>query len=118
MRTYVGKLCDTLIRAGTNNAHRVFKDQFNFHLTAFGKFPMAIWNKLLGGDGQNNDEVAEIKKNLNDGTAVMLDVRRQEERDTVHLKGSIFIPVADIQSLDAGMTELPNLPKDKIVYCH
>lgn len=78
---------------------------------------MAFWHKLLGGES-TDDSFDEIKQNLNEAKAVMLDVRGQDERDAVHLKDSIFVPISEIKSLEAGATELGGLPKNKIVYCH
>ena len=78
---------------------------------------MAFWHKLLGGD-QTGHSIDQIKQNLREGKALMLDVRGQEERDQVHLKNSIFVPIANIKDLPADTRELPALPKDKVIYCH
>ena len=74
------------------------------------------FGKQLGNS--SSDSFDEIKRNLSDGKAVLLDVRGQEERDLVHLKDSIFIPGTEIKSLEPGVSEVGDLPKDKIVYCH
>ena len=78
---------------------------------------MAFWNKLLGGD-ETGDDIDQMKANLKSGKAVMLDVRGQDERDSVSLKDSIFIPIADIKALDSTAKEVAGLPQDKIIYCH
>ena len=64
------------------------------------------------------DTPEQIRANIKEGKAVMLDVRSQEERDAGYLKDSIFIPITEIKALPAGATELRDLDKTKIVYCH
>ncbi len=78
---------------------------------------MAFWHRWLGGDA-TSDSHDQIRQNLSDGKAIMLDVRSQRERDTIHLKDSIFIPFAEIRSIAPQAEEVPQLPKDKIIYCH
>ena len=78
---------------------------------------MAFWHRWLGED-TTADSFDQIKQNLAEGKAVMLDVRGQRERDGLHLKDSIFIPFNEVRSLDPDSGEVPGLPKDKIVYCH
>ena len=78
---------------------------------------MAFWHRWLGAD-KTADSLDQIKQNLNEGKAIMLDVRGQRERDSLHLKDSIFIAYAEIRTLDPHASEIPGLPKDKIIYCH
>ena len=78
---------------------------------------MALWHKWLGGD-KTTDSIDQIRQNLSEGKAVMLDVRGQRERDGLHLKDSIFIAYKEIRALDRDAEEVPGLPKDKIIYCH
>jgi len=78
---------------------------------------LAFWHRWLGGD-KTEDSLDQIKQNLNEGKAVMLDVRGQRERDGLHLKDSIFIPFNEVRALAPETTEIPGLPKDKIIYCH
>ena len=78
---------------------------------------MAFWQNIFGGD-KTEDSIEQIKQNLDDGKAVMLDVRGQDERSAIYLKNSIFIPISEIKALNSDVTELDGLPKDKIIYCH
>ena len=68
------------------------------------------------------DPLAEAKKGLADGSAVMVDVRSQGEWDAGHLEGAIFLPITEIQekSRREGFAEwiATKIPKDKIVYTH
>ena len=64
------------------------------------------------------DSLAEVKKNVESGKAVLLDVREQSEWDAGHVKGAILIPRSKltVDSELAGL--LKQLPKDKIIYTH
>jgi phage shock protein E len=64
------------------------------------------------------DSLAEVKKNVESGKAVLLDVREQNEWDAGHVKGAILIPRSKlaVDSELAGL--LKQLPKDKIIYTH
>lgn len=64
-----------------------------------------------------NDTLAEIKLNVDEGKAVLVDVRSQEEWSKGHLKTSIFLPVTSLQkhSLDRNKVA-ETLPKDKVIY--
>jgi rhodanese-related sulfurtransferase len=58
------------------------------------------------------DSLEIVKKNVSDGTAVLVDVRSQEEWNQGHLDGSIFVPVTSLQkhSFDSAQLE-KTLPK-------
>ena len=64
------------------------------------------------------DSLAEVKKNVESGKAVLLDVREQSEWDAGHVQGAILIPRSKlmVDSELAGL--LKQLPKDKIIYAH
>lgn len=82
---------------------------------------MSLFQKLFGGKPAHrhtDDDWDTIQKNIDNGSAVMLDVRSQEEWDAGRLDKAIFIPITQIKSLPPGATSLDGLPKDKIVYCH
>ena len=63
------------------------------------------------------DSLAEIKRAVEEGKAVLVDVREKKEWDEGHIKGAIFLPLSAIED---GLTaaELKPLPKDKIIYVH
>jgi len=80
---------------------------------------MSIWDKLVGGKPKQTADSPElIRKNISDGTAVMLDVRSQGERDDGYLKDSIFIPITEIKELSPDVKTIENLPKEQVIYCH
>ena len=66
--------------------------------------------------------LAEARMSIAAGTAVMVDVRSQEERDAGHLDGSIYLPITQIKE-KAEKEEFSEwvagkLPKGKIIYFH
>ena len=66
--------------------------------------------------------LAEANELISAGTAVMVDVRSQEERDAGHLEGSIFLPITQIKEAAGnegfGDWAAGKIPKGKIVYLH
>ena len=64
------------------------------------------------------DTLADVKKNVESGKAIIVDVREQNEWDAGHLKGAILVPRSElaVDSELAGL--LKQLPKDKVIYTH
>lgn len=68
--------------------------------------------------GHTKDTLADVKKNVDAGKAVILDVREQNEWDAGHLKGAILMPRSKL-TVDAELAGLlKQLPKDKVIYTH
>ncbi len=66
------------------------------------------------GDDGFHMSVQELKSRLDRGEQVtLLDVRRQDERETVHL-GGVFIPLDELKE---RLGEL-NQEREIVVYCH
>jgi phage shock protein E len=64
------------------------------------------------------DTLADVKKNVDSGKAIIVDVREQNEWDAGHLKGAILMPRSKLQ-VDAELAGLlKQLPKDKVIYTH
>jgi phage shock protein E len=64
------------------------------------------------------ETLAEVKKNVDSGKAIIVDVREQNEWDAGHLKGAILIPRSKL-TVDAELAGLlKQLPKDKVIYTH
>lgn len=68
------------------------------------------------------DPLTEAKEGIAAGTAVMVDVRSQEERNAGHLDGAIFLPITKIKE-KAGQEGFPEwaagkIPKGKVIYLH
>jgi rhodanese-related sulfurtransferase len=62
------------------------------------------------------DSLAIIKKNVAAGTAVLVDVRSEQEWNRGHLKGSIFVPVTTLRKGGDPKKLAKVLPKNKVLY--
>lgn len=62
------------------------------------------------------DSLPAIKKNVDDGKAVLVDVREKVEWDTGHVEGAILLPLSELQK--EVKAQAARLPKDKIIYTH
>jgi rhodanese-related sulfurtransferase len=62
------------------------------------------------------DSLKVVKQNVDDGKAVMVDVRSQEEWDQGHLDDSLFLPVTMIRKGKYPAAATKTVPKDKVVY--
>jgi rhodanese-related sulfurtransferase len=61
------------------------------------------------------DSLATVRKNVDDGKAVLVDVREKREWDAGHVEGAILLPLSELQKNAAIGSKLP---KDKIIYTH
>jgi len=72
--------------------------------------------------GHTQDTLAMVRERLEEGTAILVDVREQEEWDEGHLEAAKLVPLSELQrrSEAQGVSEpfAPLLPSDKIIYCH
>ncbi len=85
-----------------------------FALTLFGLTWFAQADEPLT---HTKDTPAEVKKNLQEKKAVLIDVRSLEEWNDGHLKDAVSIPIKDLEK-KIDETKLKELAKDKIVYTH
>jgi rhodanese-related sulfurtransferase len=66
----------------------------------------------------SKDSVDTIKARVQQGQAVLLDVREQDEWDAGHLKDARLLPLSDLKAGTANGRIAELLPPGKIVYCH
>ncbi len=94
-----------------------YKKGFLLMIKLFSSFivfcTLTLTNAAFSSE-HTKDTEAEIKKNLADGSAILLDVRETSEWDAGHLSQAINVPLS---VLKAG-NGTSNLPKDKILYLH
>jgi phage shock protein E len=62
------------------------------------------------------DSLEVIKKNVDSGKAVLVDVRSIEEWNKGHIEGSIFLPVTSLRKGGNPKVLAKTLPKKKILY--
>jgi rhodanese-related sulfurtransferase/quercetin dioxygenase-like cupin family protein len=63
------------------------------------------------------DTLDVVERNVAQGSAVLVDVRSQEEWDEGHIEGSVFVPVDSLRKHSLDPKKLAKtLPKNKILY--
>jgi rhodanese-related sulfurtransferase len=60
----------------------------------------------------------EVKKAVDEGRAVLLDVREKPEWDAGHIKGARLLPLSALQDGVKAEDLARTVPKGKVVYCH
>jgi rhodanese-related sulfurtransferase len=65
-----------------------------------------------------SDSLAEVKKNVEAGKAVIVDVREPSETDAGYVKGAILLPQSKLKVESELAALLKTLPKDKVIYTH
>jgi rhodanese-related sulfurtransferase len=60
------------------------------------------------------DSLDDVKKNVSDKKAVLVDVREQSEWDDGHLDGATLVPLSALKKGEQS----DSLPKDRIIYAH
>jgi rhodanese-related sulfurtransferase len=63
------------------------------------------------------DTPADVKKALENKSAILIDVREQGEWDEGHLKDARLVPLSKLKKDDVKEV-VKDLPKDKVLYCH
>lgn len=64
------------------------------------------------------DSLEQVKLNLKDRKAVLLDVRDKDEWDEGHLTDATLVPLGKLRKKETADDLLKSVPKDKIVYTH
>jgi ubiquinone/menaquinone biosynthesis C-methylase UbiE len=69
--------------------------------------------------GHTTDSLADVRKGLDDGTAVLIDVREQSEWDAGHLVDATLVPRSELLKIATDRKKVSGkVPSDKIVYTH
>lgn len=64
------------------------------------------------------DTLDHVKENLSKKTAVLIDVREQDEWSAGHLKAASLVPLSELKAGIAEADLAMRVPKDKVIYCH
>ena len=64
------------------------------------------------------DTLADVKKYVEAGKAVIVDVREDSEWKESHVKGAIHLPQSKLRDEAAAEELIKKLPKDKVIYTH
>ncbi len=64
------------------------------------------------------DKLADVKKAVDDGKAVLIDVREESEWKDGHVKGAKHLSMSDLKAGVSAEKLKEFFPKDKVVYLH
>jgi phage shock protein E len=64
------------------------------------------------------DSLAEVRKNIAEKKAVLVDVRETVEWTAGHIAGAISLPIVEIERKKIAPEVLAKLPKDRILYTY
>ncbi len=69
-----------------------------------------------------DDSLDDVKRNIAENKAVLVDVREQREWDRGHVKDALLVPLSHLNQVakdpEAKKALMEKLPKDRIIYCH
>lgn len=72
---------------------------------------------LAGAAEHTKDSLSDVKKNIDDEKAILVDVREQKEWDSGHIEDAVFLPLSSLRD-GVSKDELKPLPKDQVLYLH
>ena len=64
------------------------------------------------------DSLDQVKTNLQNGKAVLLDVRDKDEWDEGRIEGARLVPLLKLRKPELASELLKDVPRDKIIYTH
>jgi rhodanese-related sulfurtransferase len=64
------------------------------------------------------DSLQTVKKNLQEGKAILLDVREKSEWDAGHLEHAVLVPLSKLKTSEDPKKLAKELDTKKIIYCH
>jgi rhodanese-related sulfurtransferase len=85
--------------------------------TAFAFTALAITAAYSVADEHTKDTPADVKKAIENKSAILIDVREQSEWDEGHLKDARLVPLSKLKK-DEAKALIKDLPKDMVIYCH
>jgi phage shock protein E len=78
--------------------------------------------KICSGAEHTKDSLDEVKQNLSEKKAILIDVREQKEWNNGHLQDARLLPLSQLRQIskDSALQQKleKDLPKDRIIYCH
>jgi len=80
--------------------------------------PQVLYGKDSDALEFTKDSLAEVRKNVGEGKAILVDVRDLVEWNAGHVRGAAHLPWRDLQGKNGDRLLLEKLPKDKIVYTY
>ncbi len=74
--------------------------------------------QFMGQPPHTDASLQTIREALQDETAVLIDVREQDEWDAGHLTDAKLVPLSDLREPADRERIAAELPRDKTIYCH
>jgi len=87
-----------------------------FGLLTIGEF--ALLAPLAEAADHTTDSLTEVRKNVADRKAVLVDVRETVEWNSGRIAGAISLPFMEIERRKIAPAVLAKLPKDRILYTY
>ncbi|MCA9062250.1 MAG: c-type cytochrome [Planctomycetaceae bacterium] len=78
----------------------------------------AVPPSAFSSAGHTLDRIADVKERVAKGSAVLVDVREQEEWDAGHLADAVLVPLSAVRDGMVPESFTSRLPKGKPVYVH
>lgn len=78
----------------------------------------SLQTPLASAAEHTRDSLETVKKRVDKGDAVLLDVRELSEWKAGHIKDAKFSPLSSLKTSQGVEEAAKKLPKDKIIYCH
>ena len=79
--------------------------------------PQILYSRDSDALDFTKDSLAEVRKNVSEGKAILVDVRDLVEWNAGHVQGAAHLPWRDLQGKKSDQL-LEKLPKDKIIYTY
>jgi rhodanese-related sulfurtransferase len=78
------------------------------------------WNRSEASALEHTGDSTEtVRKHVESGAAVLVDVRSDDEREEGHIKGSIHLPITELESEDFDHSKVLDIvPRNKVIYTH
>ena len=74
--------------------------------------------KHTAGPDAGKQSLDDLKRELAEKKAVLVDVREKREWDEGHLAGAVFLPLSELKKPDEAKSLSQKLPKDVLIYTH
>lgn len=93
-----------------------------FNRLAAGLATVLLTAAIAQAANHTDDSLVKVRQNLSDKKAVLIDVRERAEWNHGHLEEASLVPLSELRKLPTDeqvqKKHAPNLPKDRIIYCH
>lgn len=80
--------------------------------------PQTVFSEISDAIEFTTDSLETVKTNVEEGEAVLVDVRELIEWNSGHIRDAIHLPWRTLQGKKGDQLILDKLPKDKIIYTY